>query len=346
GPGHTVTLSPVGAVHFPAVPARAVTLDPQYEDLLLAVGRPHALVATGFAGNHDPHVWAQVPGLAGRLDPEALPHIGPGLDKETLYALDAQVHHIDPKRLLRTARWRPADLAEIARNVGPFFANRFSRTHVAPDDEPYTFYDLWTLHETVARVYRRPAPIQALRALHAELVARIEARLPPIAERPRVGLVMHANGRFTPFVRSRPGFGTAHYRAVGARDAVAALCDAAYRDGGRVGPGLDAEGLLALDPDVLIMPFGTYPSMRPRFDALRALAADPVVGRLRAMAHGRVYPGGTPLQGPIVYLFQTEMAAKQIYPHIFGEFRLDGAYPSSERLFDRDRVAQALAGAP
>jgi hypothetical protein len=45
-----------------------------------------------------------------------------------------------------------------------------------------------------------------------------------------------------------------------------------------------------------------------------------------------------------------EMAAKQVYPETFGEwqaFGADGAYPefpTEERLFDRQRVADIITG--
>ena len=55
--------------------------------------------------------------------------------------------------------------------------------------------------------------------------------------------------------------------------------------------------------------------------------------------------GGTPLQGPIDNLFQIEMAAKQIYPEIFGEYHDNQQYAPEEQLFDRARVAAILGSA-
>lgn len=344
--GYTVSMSPVGDVRFDRVPQRAVTLDAHYEDILTALDRESRLVATGYQGNYYDGFYAQIPGLEVSLDRAALPQIGVGLDKETLYALKADVHHIDPKRLLRMNGWGPEDIEEIARNVGPFFGNRFSRENAAPDDEPYTFYTTWALSERVGAVYRRAAPIVALQAIYDEMVARLQAKLPPVEARPKVGLVMYGNGRFTPFALSREGFATAQYRALGAQDAFAEILEQTYGDGGRVGPGLDMEGLLAIDPDVLIMPFAIYESSKARFEGLTALKDDPLGSRLKAMAAGHVYPGGTPLQGPIYLLFQTEMAAKQIYPELFGAFRPDGIYPPGEQLFDRQAVAKALGIRP
>jgi ABC-type Fe3+-hydroxamate transport system substrate-binding protein len=110
---------------------------------------------------------------------------------------------------------------------------------------------------------------------------------------------------------------------------------------------LDTEGLLALNPDILIVPFAIYPdsqaaTSRASYEQLLKLGDDPLAQRLTAFRTRRVYPGGTPLHGPVFYLFQIEMAAKQIYPEIFGPYRDDQNYPPSEQLFDRRRVAEIL----
>jgi len=96
------------------------------------------------------------------------------------------------------------------------------------------------------------------------------------------------------------------------------------------------------------VPFAIYPASggggtsRSSYEQLLQLQNDPLGQRLKALRTGRVYPGGTPLQGPIFYLFQIEMAAKQIYPDVFGPYRDDQPYPPSEQLFDRARVAEIL----
>lgn len=340
---YSVTMSPVGTVHFKRPPRRSMCLDANYEDMLMALDRSSTLVATGYEGNHYEGFYTQLPGVTARIDHANLPAVGMGLDKEVLYALQAEVHHIDPLRLTRTPAWSDADIAEITANVGPFFANRFSREHTAPTDAPYTFYSAFELAGKVGEVYRQNGRAVALKAVHDEMVRRIQTKLPPESERPRVGLVIHANGRFTPFALSREGYGTAQYRAVGARDAFERIKDRTYADAGR-GTNLDLEGLLAIDPDVLVMPFAIYPSYHARFAELRALAKDPIAGHLRALRTGRVFPGGTPLQGPIFLLFQTEMIAKQLYPDRFGAWREDGIYPAEAQLFDRSIVASILTG--
>jgi ABC-type Fe3+-hydroxamate transport system substrate-binding protein len=321
-----------------------MTMDANYNDMLVALDQEGRLAATGYEGNFYDGFYGQLPGVQVALEPKKLKFLPMNaLDKEALYALGAGVHHVDPVQLLNGSRWKQTDIDEITRNVGPFFANRYSRENSHPGDGQYRYYSVWELSEKMGEVYRTPGRAAALKAVYDEMVHAIEARLPPEDQRPSVGLVMYAKGRFTPFSLSREGFGTAHYRAVGARDAFAGIRDLTYADGGAP-TGIDVEGLLKIDPDVLIMPFAVYASYRARFEELLHLGDDALAGRLRAYREHRVYPGGTPLQGPVFLLFQTEMAAKQIYPDRFGPFREDHQYPPAERLFDRERVARILAG--
>ncbi|QDV08154.1 Periplasmic binding protein [Planctomycetes bacterium Poly30] len=340
-----VEMSPMGAVEFPAVPRRFVTLDAHYNDLAVAIGRSEGLVATGSAANFHDEFYGQLEGVESGVDRDALTFLygesGGMFDKETLYGLDADVHHIDPLRLSSGKSWTPGDVAEISRNVGPFFANRYSRTNDYPGDEPYEFYPLWELLERVAAVHGEAGRVRRLAAISNAMVERIQAQLPPESERPTVGLVMVSGNGFLPFSLSRPGFGTAQYRAVGARDAFAPIRDQTYADAGR-GTRLDIEAMLTLDPEVLIVPWAIYSS--ETYDQLLALRDDPLGARLTALGTDRAYPGGSPLQGPIFHLFQIEMAAKQIYPDRFGPFRADGDYPESEQLFSRAEVSRVLRG--
>ena len=341
-----VEMSPAGRVRFDHPPRRVVTLDANYNEILVALGVESRLVATGSSNNFFDGFYRQIPGVTNTIDCPKLTYLygasGTLFDKETLYALHAEVHHIDPLQLASSKGWSRADVDEIARNVGPFIANRYSRENSYPGKEPYTYYNVWELSDKIAQVYRRSQVIARLQRIGEKLVGDIQARLPPIEKRPRVGLVVYTtNGRFLPFSLMSKGFGQAQYRAVGARDAFESIAASTYADAGR-GTQLDIEGLLALDPDVLIVPWAIYPASRPGYDLLRKLKDDPLGRRLTALRQDRVYPGGTPLQGPVFFLFQIEMAAKQIYPDLFGPYRDDQYYPPAEQLFDRAAVAAAL----
>jgi ABC-type Fe3+-hydroxamate transport system substrate-binding protein len=199
----------------------------------------------------------------------------------------------------------------------------------------------------VGEVYRRTETIARLKAVYDDMVRKIQAKLPPVEKRPRVGLIYCGNQRFTPYSIGHGGFGQAQYRDVGARDAFESIAAHTYGGSGEASAALDKEGLLALNPDVLIVPFAIYPpasggTSRADYERLLALRDDPLIQRLNAFRAGRVYPGGTPLQGPIFYLFQIEMAAKQIYPDLFGPYCDDQNYRAAEQLFDRRRVAEIL----
>jgi iron complex transport system substrate-binding protein len=71
---------------------------------------------------------------------------------------------------------------------------------------------------------------------------------------------------------------------------------------------------------------------------------DNIGSELTAVQNDRVYRGGKNVQGPIINLFQTEVAAKQIYPEEFGEWKGLGNIPAGEQLFDRQRVADIING--
>jgi len=347
GDGYEVSMSPVGTVRFASVPRRMVTLDAHYNDMLSAVGRQHDIVATGYSANFYDGFYRQLQSIDPSIDRAHVSYLygqsGSGFDKETLYALNADVHHIDPMRLVRSSAWTSSDVAEIARNVGPFFANRYSRTWEYPGSEPYEFYTLWELCEKVGAVYRDADRIRELRAEYDRMMKTLRSRVPPEDARPSVGLVIYSQGRFLPFSLSKLGFGTAQYRAVGARDAFAANRDWTYADAGR-GTWIDVEAMLVIDPDILIVPWAIYePS---RYEELKSLKTHPLGQRLTAVKADRLYPGGSPLQGPIFHLFQVEMAAKQIYPELFGRYRDDQRYLPEERLFSRDRVADIVGRQP
>ena len=350
--GYDVSMSPMGTVHFTNVPHRIVTQDANYNDMLYALRQEAGLIATGYSNNIYGGFYAQVPGATSVVDYATITFLSAGsgnlFDKELLYRLHADVHHIDPVQLASIRGWSKADVEEIARNVGPFFANRFSRENNYSGKDPYTYYTAFELAEKVGEVYRSAGRIRRLQIVYDRMVQTIVKRLPPIEQRPRVGLALLNNGKFTPYSLLNGGFGQAQYRAVGARDAFEKIAGSTYGSSGGAGVALDLEGLLAINPDIIIVPFSIYPTTpggstsRAAYERLLALRDDPIGSRLAALQNKRVYPGGSPLQGPVFLLFQVEMAAKQIYPDQFGAYRDDQCYPKTEQLFDRTEVAAAI----
>ena len=348
--GYDVTLSPAGTVHFDHVPKRTVIFDENYLDMLVAMRRERQLVGYARPQNTTTQFYPLIPGLKPEVDLDAVtPFYGQGIgrfDAEVLYQLNADVHHIDPVRLQQMEGWNPAIIERVSKDLGPFIANRYSRAHGYHGDKPYTYYTLWELSETIGEVYQDADRIRAIKAIYDDLVASIQSRLPPESERPTVGIVNYnGNLTFRVFRVNGPGFGTAEYRALGVIDALEPLSDLAYGESFGV---VDLETMLALNPDILIHNW-TLPREdgRRQMGQLLELKDHALGGRLTAIRTGRVYPGGTPMQGPIVHLFQLEMAAKQIYPERFGPFRDDHDYPAEEQLFDRQRLADAMGiGAP
>lgn len=350
--GYDVTMSPVGTVHFAKVPERIVTgaMYQNCTEMVVAAGRGAGIIAGVAKANVYNGFYDQLPGVRTGIDVEKMPAMTnstgerTGFDKETLYQLHADVHHMDPAQLMQAGRWTQADIDEISRNVGPFFANRFSRENIYPGTGPYEFYTVWEMAGKFGQVYRQERRMARLQEIGEALIARIQARLPPVGQRPRVGLVLCNRDHFTVYKLGGGGFGQAQYAAVGAVDAFAGNPRISYYgENGGTGKALDLEGLLSIDPDVLITAFALTGSQTAHENLLK-LKDDPLAARLKAFASGQVYPGGTALQGPVFHIFQIEMAAKQIYPALFGRYRPDQAYPREEQLFDREAVAAVLRG--
>jgi len=341
---HAVTMAPMGEVSFDGVPEDAVIFDDVWADHLVALGQQDRITALGRPDGYFTGFYDELPGV--NFDTSSLqPLWSDGLPKELFYELDADVHHLDPCRWLSfDSGWSQADFDEVADNVGPFFANRFSRAHSDPPEgrcrDSYQFYTLWELAEKFSQVYQVENRGEKLRAVRDEMVETISEQLPPAAERPTVALVVYnaETETFGTYRINGPGFAKTHYRPLAPTGAFAES-DRTYANDYS---DIDLEEILEVDPDVIIHHWDIEPS--DRFEALLALEDHPVGKKLTAIDTDRVYVGGTPMQGPIFNLFQLENAAKQIYPEAFGRFRGVGETPEDEQLFDRQRVADIVTG--
>jgi ABC-type Fe3+-hydroxamate transport system substrate-binding protein len=350
GGSYTVSLSPVGEVTFESVPSNVMAYSPQYADMLVALGHDDALNSLGFPESYGgtlQYFFDHLDGVDFEVDGLTQLFSNGSFDKEVLYELDSDVHLMDPAWLSTFDGWSRGDTDEIAETVGPWFANRYSREHTSPPEgwrDGYRYYTLWELAGKVADAFGERDRFEALRTEYERLYGRIRSNLPPAGERPTVGLVAFWEGSFSPYKISGPGFGKAHTRPLGARDAFADS-DRTYDE--NYDASYDFEGMLEIDPDVILHNF----AVTPFYDwgsIVEAVETDPVGQELTAVRNDRLYASGQSFQGPLQNLLQLEMTAKQLYPEQFGEWpRYEPGdsypdFPETEQLFDHDRVARIV----
>ncbi|WP_435064006.1 ABC transporter substrate-binding protein [Halobaculum sp. EA56] len=350
--GYAVSMAPVGEVSFESVPSDVSVYSLLYADMAVAYGAGDAVNSLGFdaaaGGNTLDAYYERLDGVSFDYGDLTQLNAGSGeirVEKEVFYELDSDLHLMDPALLDSFKGWERSDVEEVAANVAPFLGNTYSRTHGQPPEgwrDEYEYYALWDISERVSRVFRASDVYGELAAVRDEMLDRIRSGLPPESERPSVAAVIFFDGTFYPSKINAPGFANAHVRPLGATDAFAGT-DAGF------GTTYDYETLLEVDPDVILHQFGIA-SYYDVASIRETIADDPVGGQLTAIETDRFYASGTPVQGPLMNLFQLEMTAKQLYPEQFGEwpeYEHGDPYPEipeGERLFDRERVAEVVAG--
>ncbi|MBP1987030.1 ABC transporter substrate-binding protein [Halolamina salifodinae] len=349
---HTASMAPVGEVEFDSVPENVMVYSLLYADLAVAYGHGDAVNSLGFSaeagGNTLDAYYERLPGVS--FDHEGIEQLNSGnsgvtIDKELLYELNSDLHLADPCLVMGFDGWEEADVDEIRENVGPWFGNTLSRRNAEPPEacaDDYEYYTLWQIAETVADVFQSPSAYEELAAVHDDLRLTIEADLPPEEERPTVASVIFMQDTFYPSRIDTAGFSNAHVRPLGAVDAFDSA-EISYQTA------YDYEQMLEIDPDIILHRYGIN-SYYDVGSISQTIADHAVGGDLTAAQNGRIYPGGHPVQGPLMNLFQIEMTAKQLYPEQFGEwpgYTHGEPYPEipeEERLFDRQRVADAVSG--
>jgi iron complex transport system substrate-binding protein len=324
---YSVTMAPVGTVTFDSVPERWVSYFSTYGDMGIALGRADDLVGMYFTANYPTQFYDEL-GLD--VDIGDVPQMNAdNVDKEVFYELGADVHLIDPNMLINWFDWQPSDVDEIARNVGPFVGNMIRRR--GDEWHSYRYYTLYEAFEKIAAVFDERERYEAFVEVHDPLIADVRSRLPAEDDRPEIGLLSvnsdFEKGSFWAYPIGEAA-GKKQYRDLGVRDAFSSFdLGGAFK--------LDYEALLEVDPDALVFHFGVSHSTEAEFQRkMDLMREDPVGSKLAAVRNDRLYRGGTPYQGPIINLFQTELAARQLYPDAFG----------GERLFDRERVAAIVDG--
>jgi len=341
---YTASISPMGDVAFDSPPETVFTRLTHHADMAFALGRGDSITAMHAPEYYD-GLWNQfVPRLPGvSLDWTGI-YSSWEPSKEKLYELDSDVHLADPAWLTKQDAWAPEDIEEIGENVSPWFGNSLSDRHQEPPEpyaEGYQYYTLWEQFELVAEMFQEQERYEALATVHDDLLATIDAGLPPESERPTAVMIASLDMEtIYAYTLSNPGFLTAHTRPLGPRDAFEGSVES--------GSIVDNETLLEADPDVILFLGGFEPGtdLSKRRELFES---DSVTAEITAVQEDRVYPQGARYQGPILNLFQLEMTAKQLYPEAFGEWPSyeAGLYPEipeDEQLFDRQRVADIING--
>ena len=183
-------------------------------------------------------------------------------------------------------------------------------------------------------MFQREERYEAFVDLHEDVIGDVQSRVPD--EGPRAMLLYPAEEppeKFYPYRLGEGGVGKKQWRDLNLRDAFAES-DVGNYDGDSTLT-VDYETLLEIDPDVLLIR-GQETKTRAEFEEtiVAHLEDNQNASRLTAVENGDVYQGGFLDQGPIINLFQTELAAQRIYADEFGD----------EQLFDRQRVADVVNG--
>ena len=337
----SVTMEPMGEVTFEGTPETWMAYFSTYGDMAIALGRLDGLRGLVFTENWPMAFYEHLPGVDVSFDDVPQLFAGGGLDKEAFYEMDCDVHLMDPNFISRLADgWEAADYEDIETNVGPIIGNSIRRR--GEDWHDYTYYSLYDAFERIAEVFDERERYEALERVHDDVQATIRSDLPPAEERPTVGLLSinsdFENGAFYAYP-VHDGNGHKQYRDLGMRGAFDDHIDASYGE-------WDYEQILDVDPDALLFQYGFSHVSTDEFERrMQQLREDPLGQQLTAVQNDRLYRGGTSYQGPIVNLFQTEVAAKQFYPEVFGEWNgLDTLSEGPGWLFEYERVAAIVDG--
>jgi iron complex transport system substrate-binding protein len=332
---YQVTMAPVGTVSFDEVPETWETYFPGYAEMGIALGQADGLTAIGNSSRFHTAYFEELNGVSLSTD-EITTLIGKsGIDKELYLELDNDVHLTDPKWLTQNDFFGldESDVEQIVSTVGPFFGNAiFRRTDTWHDYRYYTMYDAF---EKVAAVFQERQRYEAFKALHDDVIASIQSKLPPATDRPNALLAFAGSDQpeeFSPYRITDKGTNKKHLHDLGVEDALAGSGVKGLSESNRTK--IDYETMLEIDPEYILLR-GHESKTAGEFEStvLGFMREHSVASELTAVETGNVYRGGPIYQGPIFNLFLTERVAQQFYPETF-----------PEALFDRDEVAEIITG--
>lgn len=324
---YSVTMEPVGTLEFDALPTTIAPATADYIDMLVALGHAEAVTSIWYRGRYKTHHYEELDGVS--IDLGSLHQLwNDGISKELFYEIEADLHLMDPHVVTDwLGSWDEGDLAEIERNVAPFFGNlSFRRTD---DWHDYQYYSLYEAFEKVAAVVQERDRFEAIRSIHEDLVGTVQERMPAESERPNAALMFAGEqpDSFTPYRIDGRGTNKEHFRTLGLQDAFAGTGVEGYSGS----ESLDYETLLDIDPDSLLLRFHGEGKSRAAFEeTVVSYMEDHDLGsQLTAVQEGRVFRGGPIYAGPLHNLFMIERYATSYFPEAFPD----------EELIDRDRLA-------
>ena len=353
----SVELFPVGEVTFDGVPETVTTYNMGWADMVVSLGQADKLRTNRLSA---PTLFYDRFDVDYDNDYPALWQNG-GWSKEVMYQRDPDVFLFDPNLLTQWGgNWAEEDTEELRTNVAPFFGchNRRIRGEWQmergyPENAP----TMLEAFEQVATVLDERERARAWLDLHEDLRSTVQPRIPDEDGTPSIALINSGsapeNGEFYVLNLAQDGYEMKPYRDLGLVEADAF----AGVETGQYGA-TDYETLLEVDPDVIVVHWGVtqgsvtwggdgaFDGDLFRENFVAPMEESSAGSKLTAVREGRVVPGPTAEQGPLVNAFQTELTARLFYPEEFGEHDVDAPLdvPEDERLFDRQRVADILAG--
>jgi iron complex transport system substrate-binding protein len=327
---YSVSIEPVGSVQFDSVPETWVANNGSWADMGIALGlEPPAGV--WLKSRYHTDYYDSIPGVSvDESDMVSLYQDG-GVGKELFYELDADVHVMDPNFLLnRFKGWERSDVEEITEEVAPLFGNCIYAQHY-PWHSDYRYYTLMEGFEKLAQVFDRTDRYEAFEAVHDEFQSNLAPVVPNQGSRPEVAVLWGVGNEpeeYYPYVVGE-GTGFKHLTDLRVRDALAST-DIKDFHGSRAA--IDLETLLKVDPEVMMLRGYETMSAADFEDTVVSFLEDhQTASTLTAVRNGDVYRAGGLYQGPITSMVLTERTASQLY----------GA---DAELFDRERVAEIVAG--
>lgn len=349
-----VELNPCGNVYFKDVPNRILTNQETYNDILISFNKGNNIKAVGSFDKIYDNFYQDL-NIKTNINKNNIIQISTArntYDKELFYSINADVHHIDPIALSYTKGWNKDDINEISKNIGPFFANRYSIENKKPAFiKNYTFYNLNELNLKFGQVYKKEMLAKNINDFTDNFIQTIKDKLPKNIKGKRIAIVYLCKKGIVPFDSTSNGYGFAQYKIFNCVDAFKDSGIKTYAYEGNFGTMLDKESLLLANPDVIIINEGIYIDKKYNFFSRRTklllnefekMRKDPILKDIPAFKNNNIILGGIYDQGPIIRIYQIEMLAKQLYPEIFGKFNIDHKYPKNEQLFSREQLKEIL----